>query len=207
MSRKSRRPNWAYWRQMPRAKLYECVALALNIDPLKLEHSPLVWMADRLVFDEGPRFAEALGQAEVAVTNGALPAYTADPDLALASVPLDCFVDWARAVGWRLPPELAALAAASGCSFPGARFSEKPERTARRTKPKPRGPTPGRISRFEESDRTLFPEITRLMQSGHLSELEAAKKLAADGKVAGRGGEESRARRLAALYKAANNHR
>jgi hypothetical protein len=35
-----RAPNWHIWRHSPRLKLYECVALSLIIDPLKLRHLP-----------------------------------------------------------------------------------------------------------------------------------------------------------------------
>jgi len=64
-----------------------------------------------------------------------------------------------------------------------------------------RGPKPGTLRRYEASDRALFPEIDRLTPpSGQLSPTAAARKLAEEGKVAGTGSLESRAKRIAALY-------
>jgi hypothetical protein len=39
-----RAPNWRIWKHVPGPKLYECVALSLNIDPRKLRHHPQAWM-------------------------------------------------------------------------------------------------------------------------------------------------------------------
>jgi hypothetical protein len=79
-----------------------------------------------------------------------------------------------------------------------------PKRQHRSEKSKPRWPQPGSIGRFVSSDRELFPEIARLKEQEHLSVGEAAAKLAAEGKVAGRGTDQSRSRRLAALYRSEN---
>jgi hypothetical protein len=35
-------PNWSIWKHLPRLKLYECVALSLNIDPLAAPSSTSV---------------------------------------------------------------------------------------------------------------------------------------------------------------------
>jgi hypothetical protein len=63
------------------------------------------------------------------------------------------------------------------------------------------GPRPGAIDRFGEADRALFPEMTALMTTEHLSRLQAARQLANAGKVSGIGTPESRARRLADRYR------
>jgi hypothetical protein len=68
-------------------------------------------------------------------------------------------------------------------------------------KPGKRGPKPGAIDRYGEADRALFPEMTGLMKEEHLTRLQAAKRLANDGKVAGIGTPYSRARRLAESYR------
>ena len=62
-----------------------------------------------------------------------------------------------------------------------------------------RGPKSGANDRF--GDRRLFKQMTRLMKNEHLSEWQAAAKLAHAGKVAGVGSLENRARRLAIRYR------
>ncbi len=64
-----------------------------------------------------------------------------------------------------------------------------------------KGPVPGTLSRFAEADRALFPEIARLMREKMISATEAAWRLVLDGKVAGRGNENSRVRRVVRAYK------
>jgi hypothetical protein len=63
-----------------------------------------------------------------------------------------------------------------------------------------RGPKPGTLDRFGQGDRALFPEVERLVGQG-LSITAATVKLAAEGKVAGSGIPESRAKRLADRYR------
>jgi hypothetical protein len=70
-----------------------------------------------------------------------------------------------------------------------------------------RGPKPGTLNRYVDSDRALFPEMQRLMRDHQLSATAAARRLAEDGKVAGVGGSESRARRLVDRFnKSDRNH-
>ena len=63
-----------------------------------------------------------------------------------------------------------------------------------------RGPKPGTVRRYAESDRALFPDIERLTKDKHTSANAAALELANQGKVAGTGLPESRSKRLANLY-------
>jgi hypothetical protein len=65
---------------------------------------------------------------------------------------------------------------------------------------RPRGPRTGTVARYAEADRKLFPELARLMSERMTSATEAAHVLAADGKIAGSGTADSRARRLAKAY-------
>ena len=65
----------------------------------------------------------------------------------------------------------------------------------------PKGPAPGTVSRYAEADQALFPEIARLMSEKKISTTEAARRLMLEGKVVGRGSDESRVRRLARAYK------
>jgi hypothetical protein len=68
-----------------------------------------------------------------------------------------------------------------------------------RRKPR-RGPEPGTVDRFRDSDRALFPELEVLMANGR-SLSAAAGQLADQDKIAGIGGPASRAKRLAARYR------
>jgi hypothetical protein len=64
-----------------------------------------------------------------------------------------------------------------------------------------RGPARGTTG-YQEADRKLFPEISRLIDSGARSPHGAALKLVDEGKVAGEGADrESKARRLSRLYR------
>jgi hypothetical protein len=71
-------------------------------------------------------------------------------------------------------------------------------RSAKKNRP---GPKRGTISRFGESDRTLFAQIEQMMTEKHVSHTEAARTLAESGMVVGRGSKESIARRLATRYR------
>lgn len=64
-----------------------------------------------------------------------------------------------------------------------------------------RGPERGTIGRYNEDDRALFPEMKRIMQRELKSPNEAARELVYEGKVEGRGSDESRALRLARAYR------
>jgi hypothetical protein len=62
-----------------------------------------------------------------------------------------------------------------------------------------RGPARGTVDRYGESDRALFPDMKRLIQQ-HGSANAAARHLAFEEKISGKGTEENRARRLARRY-------
>ena len=68
--------------------------------------------------------------------------------------------------------------------------------TARKTR---RGPEPGTVDRFGESDRALYPEIERIMREGHKTVHAATLELAS--KVQGSGAPENRAKRLADRFR------
>ena len=63
------------------------------------------------------------------------------------------------------------------------------------------GPKPGTLRRYEAADRALYPELERIMAEKQKSLSAAAFELAEAGQVKGFGTAQSRARRLAALYK------
>jgi hypothetical protein len=68
--------------------------------------------------------------------------------------------------------------------------------------PRRKGPKPGTVDRYKAADRSLYPELKRLMSEQCLTVTAAARQLADDYKVAGIGAPESRARRLARRYTA-----
>jgi hypothetical protein len=61
-------------------------------------------------------------------------------------------------------------------------------------RPPRRGPAPGKIARYTDADRALFNYIRLLAREKSLSIEEAARDLARNGRIAGRGTPESRAR-------------
>jgi hypothetical protein len=63
------------------------------------------------------------------------------------------------------------------------------------------GPEPGTLRRYAADDRRLFPELKRIMNEERKSLSAAALDLAQAGRIAGIGTPQSRAKRLAALYK------
>jgi hypothetical protein len=71
------------------------------------------------------------------------------------------------------------------------------------TPKKPRkGPAPGTVDRFGESDREMFNELERLQREGRKSLTAAANELATAGKLAGDGAPQSLAARLVRRYRA-----
>lgn len=62
-----------------------------------------------------------------------------------------------------------------------------------------KGPKPGTVKRFEESDRSLFPEIVRLIHAG-TPMTAACRKIADENKLAGPATNESKADRLRKLF-------
>jgi hypothetical protein len=64
-----------------------------------------------------------------------------------------------------------------------------------------RGPQAGVMARYADADRALFDALGFLIREQELSVEEAARYLALEGKVSGRGTPENRAKRLARLYR------
>jgi hypothetical protein len=95
----------------------------------------------------------------------------------------------------------------SAATPPGPfRIVEQPARQPEQQPARPRrrkGPVPGTVDRFGESDRALYPELKRLMREERMSINAAALKLADEGKVEGVGTSTpgSRAHRLAHRYR------
>jgi hypothetical protein len=63
-----------------------------------------------------------------------------------------------------------------------------------------RGPAPGSVDRYGDSDRALYSEIDQIKREKQKSTYAAALELAYEGKVAGKGTKDNCARRLASRY-------
>jgi len=109
-----RTPNWQKWRHVPTARVWEVVALSLDIEPKQVRHSKHGWMAETHLFDEGEEFAD-----RVFVTCKNLGRDSPlKPTLIQMGHPEACevslvdFVQWTRLVGWQIPDALAEIATA-----------------------------------------------------------------------------------------------
>jgi hypothetical protein len=108
--RGDRTPNWQVWKHVPNARLYEAVALSLDIDPRKLQHDHS-WMSGRRLFQEGQEFNDRLFVTDQNLRNLRLlnalgmRYYDEDP-----VIELRIFARWAISIGWTLPREFADLA-------------------------------------------------------------------------------------------------
>jgi hypothetical protein len=109
-----RAANWQIWKHIIEVKLYEAVALSLNIDPKKIRHNSHSWMAGRRLFDEDQEFKDRLFLVErsldkLGVLNFANVGYLGgDPVISLKA-----FAAWAVSIGWELPNEITELADAA----------------------------------------------------------------------------------------------
>ncbi len=103
-----RTPNWEKWRHVPNVKLWEAVALSLNIEPALVKHSKHGWMSDSHLFDESKLFKDRIFVAKRNLsTDGPLK-----PTAIATGHPEGCefslaeFAGWACSISWEIPPEL-----------------------------------------------------------------------------------------------------
>lgn len=187
-------PNWRIWKYIPEVKLYEAVALSLNIDPKKARHSPHSSMSGRRLFDEGQQFAERLFVVErnldtIGVRNFANVRYfDADPVIRLKA-----FAAWAVSIGWSLPSELVELATgASGAPSPAEAEGKSPDqpvakpgsplRTSESSRPGAKGISPARGGRKKGSgsidDTERLRAMLHLLAGGKANSVhDAARKV------------------------------
>jgi hypothetical protein len=103
-----RSPPWTIWKNISKLKVFEAVALSLNIDPRKLRRISHGWTAGKRLFNEGQEFNDRLfiaerNLADIGVINSVAVGYEGQE----AIVRLDLFVQWALRIGWSLPAELS----------------------------------------------------------------------------------------------------
>lgn len=117
-------PDWDLWLHMPEVRLWQAVALSMNMDPDSLKNHPQAWMAGagaEPIFKENSFSSQAqkdmfgkrlrLLVANKTVKNGFSPGTLSMDNPHNHGVRLSEFAAWAPTVRWNdIPPELAALA-------------------------------------------------------------------------------------------------
>lgn len=112
----NRRPDWSRWNHVPEVKLWEGVALSLDIDPARVEHSRHSWMEDNYLFKERTEFQQRLDltsrnlSSDYYSTKPLRPTSIARGDVSDCEVSLPIFAAWADSVGWVVPEEFKQLA-------------------------------------------------------------------------------------------------
>ncbi len=107
-----RKPNWEKWKHVPDVKVWEGVALSLDIEPDKVRFNQYGWMGDGLAFKESKELDERIFVAKRNLTSGGSlrPTSITMGDPARSMVRLSQFAEWALSLGWRVPADLAGLA-------------------------------------------------------------------------------------------------
>jgi hypothetical protein len=116
-----RSPQWTIWKNMPELRVFEAVALSLNIDPRKVRHNPHAWMAGKRLFYEDQEFNDRFlvaerNLADIGVLNSVAAHYKGQEPI----IRLDSFVRWALRIGWPLPAELLGNRASQEPDLPPA---------------------------------------------------------------------------------------
>lgn len=178
-----RSPPWTIWNNIPELRVFEAVALSLNIDPRKLRRSPHGWMAGKRLFDEDEEFNERLFVAERNLTQiGVVDSARAHYEGHEPIVRLDSFLAWARRIGWALPAELLDTSAVhDSAPSPADHAKHSPAASRDSTPAKPL--LHGRSGRKKGSGRADDTEHLRAMLH-LLASREATSVYAAAGKVA-----------------------
>lgn len=123
-------PAWHIWKNVPQLRVFEAVALSLNIDPKKVRRNPRGWMAGKHLFEEDQEFNDRLFVAEQSVGNiRVLNRIGAHYEGQEPIIQLDSFIRWALGIGWVLPAELVDSTAAPEGELPPAPHERKSEVT------------------------------------------------------------------------------
>jgi hypothetical protein len=158
----ARRPKWSNWRSVPHVKLWEGVALSLDIDPHRVEHNKHGWMVNSHLFNESEDFKERLFVASRNLGgDGALrPTGITIGEPADCKISLSQFTVWAAAL-WEVPQEFQEIAAL-------AEWASRDLWTITETVSLLKGQLPGsQASNHEEFDR-MVEEIKLALKAGRL---------------------------------------
>ncbi len=108
-------PDWVYWKQIPEAKLWQCVALSCSIEPEEKDFgSRAVGYASSSDYSTMPvEFHDRLGIAISHLGSGRLMAEDNPPNIAHSRTSLPGFAAWAISLNWTVPNDFSSLAKAS----------------------------------------------------------------------------------------------
>ena len=128
-----RKPNWTKWKLIPKAKVWQVVALSLDLDPDKVTRGKEDWMAGgAFVNHEGKDFQYRF---DVIIANCS---YTKDDLLYIGlggqhtgygDLNIPKFAQWALSVNLDIPPELEALATHAALSTKEFSYVEREARS------------------------------------------------------------------------------
>ncbi len=114
-----RRPKWAKWKLLPEVKVWEAVALSLNIEPKQIKRERLFLMGATHPFKEGSEFGDRLDvtcenllNTQHFPTSGTLNM----EGKYRCGVSLREFASFAGVVAWEVPAELADLGRSTATS-------------------------------------------------------------------------------------------
>lgn len=103
------KPNWEKWRQVPDVRLWEGIALSLDIEPDPSDLGDANEMAQFMVSRESKEFGERLFVATRRLSSkGDLRLNSGEPSRSM--VRLSQFAIWVLSLGWKVPPAFADLA-------------------------------------------------------------------------------------------------
>lgn len=105
------KPNWGKWRQVLDVRLWEGIALSLDIEPDPSDMGDDNWAASFKVSEESKEFRERLFVATRNLPSEGGLAFTlivpGEPSRSM--VGLAQFAQWALSLGWKVPGEFADL--------------------------------------------------------------------------------------------------
>jgi hypothetical protein len=106
-----RKPDWRKWRHVPLVKIWEAVALSLDIEPKKVDLD-IGWESQSLIFDESDEFNDRIFVAgrQVGTSSAFDVKIRISDDPPNCSVDLSQFAAWALSIDWDVPPEFRAMA-------------------------------------------------------------------------------------------------
>jgi len=107
----TRKPKWSKWRFILEVKLWEAIALSLNIDPDKVKFNHDNWALGNSVFEESKEFEDRLEILKRTIdrNNGLKSLDISIGNQSANTISLPQFAVWALSIGWKIPQELADL--------------------------------------------------------------------------------------------------
>lgn len=106
-----RKPKWSKWNLIDDAKVWQVIALSLDIDPDRITRDGNDWMAGGgYVNHEGDEFKDRLDVIKANYRRiDDTPKTLSMNGIEFCDLNIPKFAKWALSVNWEIPPELAAL--------------------------------------------------------------------------------------------------